>query len=502
MLRKTAAIFLLGIPLFAGNLFLQKGHYSFTYDPLTLPASEKMGLLGTDYLYDFGNAYVGLGIYSAVNGHRGGFFTGGIEGGYALPLYKGFILDMGMFIGGGGGGAAAQGGGLMLRPHVGLLYDIYGYKFGVGISKVKFPNGHIDSNQLYAQLSIPFEEIHKKNNDSPMIIDDIEDFTQRNNIQAGWSDTYFSVFGETYFIPKDTKNTRGMNSANHMELVGFEYGEYLNKHMMAYIQAAGAGGGGASGYAQLLGGLGYKHGFNDHFGGYVKAALGAGGGGKVDTGGGIVHQESVGLYAKLNRKLMLNTEIGHIDAVNGNFKASSLMVSLNYNLKSLTVGEGNAPLSTYQSFGDYEVNFKLLNQTYMGIGSNSIRKNNTDKTPINLIGFQLNRFLDQKNYFCGEALSAYNGGAGGYAVGLVGFGKRIQIRERVNLFAQMSAGVAGGGNIATGSGFIYQPMAGIEYNPMESFGLEASLGNVRAINGNLNALVLDFGVSYKFRTLD
>jgi len=503
MLKKLFITFCISAPVFAGMLFVQKGHYTFTYDPLTLPANEKMGLLGTDYLYDFGNAYVGLGIYSAVSGHRGGFFTGGIEGGYILPLHDSFAIDVGMFIGGGGGGAAAQGGGLMLRPHIGLLYNINGYKIGVGVSKVKFPNGKIDSNQLYAQLSIPFEEIHKKNDNSPMIINDIEHFTKTHDLQAGWSNTYFSIFTERYFIPNGTTNTAGDASKNHMELMGFEYGKYIfGQHFIAYMQAAGAGGGSASGYAQLLGGVGYKQAFDNHFGGYVKAAIGAAGGGKVDTGGGIVHQESIGLYARLNQKLTLNTGIGHIDALNGSFKAMSWTVSVGYALKSLSIGKGYAPLSSYQSFGNYEVNVKIANQTYFGIGDNSLRKSTTSKRPINLIGFQLDRFFNSKDYVLGEALSAYNGGAGGYAVGLVGFGRRVQIRNHLNLFTQLTVGVAGGGNVATGSGFIYQPMVGVQYHPVNSFAVETSVGNVRAVNGKLNAIVLDFGVAYKFKTLD
>ena len=492
MIKKPVVALCISMPLLAGMLFVQKGHYTFTYDTLTLPKNEKMGLLGTDYLYNFGHAYVGIGIYSAVSGHRGGFFTGGIDGGYTLPLYDNLALDAGLFVGGGGGGGAAQGGGLMLRGHAGLLYNIYGYKIGAGVSKVKFPNGQIDSNQLYVQLSIPLEEIHKKNNNSPMIINDIENFTKTHHLQAGWSNTYFSIFAEGYLIPSGTKNTAGDNLTSHIELMGFEYGEYITKHFMGYIQAAGAGGGGTSGYAQFLGGVGYKQPFNNYFGGYVKAALGAGGGGKVDTGGGLIHQESIGLYARLNNKLTLSTDIGYINAINGDFKATSLGVSLNYALKSLSIGDGYAPLSSYQSFGNYEVNMQFANQTY-------VQKN---KTPLNLIGFELDRFLDKTTYIYGEALSAYSGGAGGYSVGLVGFGNKVQMGEKMDLFARLGIGVAGGGGVDTGGGFIYQPMVGVEYNPTKSFGIETSVGYVRAINGGLNAAVLNVGIAYKFKTLD
>ncbi len=481
----------ISVPLLAGSLFVQKGHYGVTYDVLTLPRNEKMGLLGTSYLYDFGHAYVGLGIYSAVTGHRGGFFTGGVEGGYKFPITHNLLADVGMFVGGGGGGAAAQGGGLMLRPHLGMLYDMHGYNIGAGVSKVDFPNGQINSNQLYAKLSIPFTEVHKKNTNSPMIINDIETFAKMHHLKMGWSDTYFSLILERYFIPEGTLDTSGKVSKNHLDLVGFEYGKYLHHNFIAFIQAAGAGGGDASGYAQFFGGLGYKQPFSQYFGGYIKTAIGAAGGGKIDTGGGIVHQESVGLYAKLNNKLTLSSELGHIKAFNGNFQATSLMMSVNYTLKSLSVGSSYQPLSSYQSFGDYEVDITLANQTYIG-----------NKRNLNLIGMKIDRYLNNHDYFSAEALSAYSGNAGGYSVGLVGFGRRLQVRNNINLFTTLCAGVGGGGGVDTGSGFIVQPMAGVQYAPTDDFAINASFGDVKAINGGLNDLVVNIGVSYKFKTID
>ncbi len=488
------------VSLFGSDLFIQKGHYQLSYDNLKLPSNEKLGLFGTSYLYDFNNAYLGLGIYSAVSGKRGGFFTGGFEAGYKIGLIDHLSLDTGLFVGGGGGGAAPQGSGLMLRPHIGLLYKVFDYKIGIGLSKVKFPNGDINSNQLYVQFSIPFQAIHKKNTNSPMIIDDLENFMRKTKVKMGWSDTYFTLTMQKYIIPSGVKNTAKIPAKSNMSLIGFEYGKNFNKNIFGFIDTAGAASGDAGGYAEILGGIGYKKSFTSHFGGYAKISAGAAGGGKVATGGGLIHKESIGLYIALNKKVALNLGVGHIAAANGDFKATTLNFGFNYGLKSLTTGENLQPLIDYQSFGDYEVDIKFSNQIYLS--SNSIRKNKADNSSLKLIGFKVDRFLDKNYFISGQALGAYSGNSGGYAVGLVGFGKRVPLREHIKLIAQMSLGAAGGGNVDSGSGLIYQPMIGLEYEINNSFALSTSFGKVKAIGGNLDTTVLDFGFSYKFKSID
>jgi len=64
---------------FANDLKVRDGFYRLSYDGLTLPSQEELGLFGTNYLLYFDNSYLGLGVYSAVDGQRGGFFTGGVE---------------------------------------------------------------------------------------------------------------------------------------------------------------------------------------------------------------------------------------------------------------------------------------------------------------------------------------------------------------------------------------------------------------------------------------
>lgn len=487
------------VSLFSSDLFLQKGYYGVTYDNLKLPNSEKLGLLGTSYIYDFNNLYLGLGIYSAVSGQRGGFFTGGIESGYKVEIIDNFIFDAGLFLGGGGGGSAPQGGGLMLRPHIGITYDISDYQVGIGVSKVKFPNGDIDSNQVYLQLVMPFEVVHKKNTNSPMILDDIKDFMKKSHKNLGWSDTYFALTIQRYMISNGVKNTEGKLVKKDTSLIGFEYGKNFTKNIFAFVETAGAGGGDASGYAEILGGLGYKKSFGYGYGFIAKASLGASGGGQVATGGGLVHKETVGFYATLSKKLLLSTEVGHIDTFDGDFKATTFKVNFNYKLKSLSVGDNLGLINSYESFGQHEWNMQFSNQYYFR--DSSIRKNGDD-TALSLIGFKIDRFLNNDFYISGQALGAYSGKSGGYAVGLVGLGKRVAYNNYINFFAQMLIGVAGGGNVASGDGLVFQPMIGAEYKINESFGIQTSFGKIKALNGNLDTMLMDIGFSYKFKTID
>ena len=56
-------------------------------------------------------AYAGVGIYGAISGERGGFFTLGINAGIKKYFSDKFYVDAGFHFGGGGGAAALDGGG-------------------------------------------------------------------------------------------------------------------------------------------------------------------------------------------------------------------------------------------------------------------------------------------------------------------------------------------------------------------------------------------------------
>ncbi len=501
-MKKTIliSIIFLNIQLFANDVVIRKGHYSLSYDALELPANESMGLLGTSYLYDFKNTYFGLGIYSAISGSRGGFFTGGIEAGARYKLTNNLYLDGGMFVGGGGGGAAPQGGGLMLRPHLGVVLDRDTYKASLSATKVKFPNGDIDSDQISLGFEIPFESIYKRNTDTKITADDIRQFINLTGKQLGWSDHYFTVTAQRYMIPGGVKNTAGQSNLPDMSLVGFEYGTRIDKNTFYFFETAGAASGGADGYAQILGGLRYIKPLTTNSGMILKAAIGAAGGGRVDTGGGIIHKESIGAYYALSNRVTLSTEAGYIGAIDGDFEAATLKLGFSYATKFLTTGKKLRSIAGDTRFDTKQWNIRLSNQRYLS--DMSIRKNGTDDTPVDLIGFKIDRFISDDIYVSGQALGAYEGKSGGYAVGLVGLGARLQINNDWLVFGEAAIGVAGGGSVDTGGGAITQPSVGLEYKLHEDLGLQASIGKIKATSGNLNTTIIDFGLNYKFQTIE
>ena len=446
--------------LYAQDLYIQKGNYRVTYETISF-LNENMGLVGTGLIFG-DNFYSGIGIYSAVTGKRGGFFTGGVEFGKKTKIGQ-FYNDIGCFVGGGGGGSAPQGGGLMIRPHIGLLY---GY-FGVSYSKVLFPNGDIDSNQFSLQFDYPFRMLFKHNNSNKV---DITGYK--------WSDDYFAIIYQRY-IPHHSKTTTNQK-LTPISLLGFEYGNYYD-NFATYIEASGAGGGNSDGYAEFLGGVKFEKKFSN-LGVYLKMGIGASGGGKVDTGGGLVSKEGIGVSGKIGN-FGIVAEGGHIDSIKGKFHSAILKGALNYELHFLGI-EGLDKVSFYN---EKEYHIDIYNQTYL----QKINNNN-----INLIGIKISKYYNNL-YFSSDALGAYKGEAGGYAVGLVGVGYRY-----FDVSCGVDFGVAGGGGVDVGGGFIYQANVGYEYDIDQDISLKLSILQTKAFKGLLDTTALNIGIVYKFRVIE
>ena len=111
----------------------------------------RVGLVGTSYLVDVaGNSGISVGpaVYGAISGRHGGFFTLGGEAAWRQRLVGPLGVELGLFAGGGGGGGTQPGTGLMLRPHADVVWDLGPVALGLSLSKVRYSNGQIDSNQI------------------------------------------------------------------------------------------------------------------------------------------------------------------------------------------------------------------------------------------------------------------------------------------------------------------------------------------------------------------
>lgn len=69
------------------------------------------------------NWFVGLGIFGAVGGERGGYGIASFGSGYRMAIGKGYV-DARLLLGSGGGGGIPAGGGFSVQPGVGVYYPV------------------------------------------------------------------------------------------------------------------------------------------------------------------------------------------------------------------------------------------------------------------------------------------------------------------------------------------------------------------------------------------
>lgn len=461
-----------------------------SYEVLDIGPSETMGLAGVHYLVNVHpDWYVGASGFGALAGERGGFFTGGFTVGTGKRFASKWLLDAGLFVGGGGGGAAPQGGGLMVRPHLGVSRDIGGVMFGAGVSYVEFPDGGIDSTQFNLAFGIPFDVYYGRASDTGKIVH-ARELAGLKLKHSEW----LATFGE-YRPTGDAQTTVGEAMTTPLRHIGFEYRTHLDARRYLLIETAGAMGGESDGYAELLAGAGYRVPLPGRRL-YLTASLAAGGagGGEVDTGGGLVAKARVGLDYVLTPVLKLALEGGRIVSA-GSFDANFYNVSLGYRLGDIGTSAHGRDAPTLEGVRLSKWRFAAVQQTNL----DAARKPGHGQN-MSLVGLKMEKFLTDSVYLTGQAHGAYTGDAGGYAVGLIGAGWEIPLRQdgRLSFNAEVTAGAAGGGGVDVGDGAIIQPLVGVAWHFDRQFAARLEAGKVIAFEGKLDSNLIGIGLTYEF----
>lgn len=445
-----------------------------------------MGLLGASYLLEIRPwLYGGPSVYGAVSGQRGGFFTGGFEAGVRRKLAGPLSFDGGLFVGGGGGGAAPQGGGLMLRPHLGLRYGFGAGRIGLDLGQVWFPNGDIDSSQL------GFVYEHKLVSAFGHGWSDATTATVLNRIGLNRLDLAMTV--RRYQPPAGTVGTDSQPHDNDIGLLGFSLTRYRTKNAYLKVEAAGAASGTADGYAEILLGPGYRWRVGQHTWLNLDWEVGAAGGSRVDTGGGFVSRVGAGLRRDFRRDWFGEMRAGYITAPGGNFEATVASLNLGYHLSTASLDGGARVSGNKDVLQSRRWRLRGVHQSYFP--TNSGRR-------IDLLGAKADTMISRHGYLTGQALGAYDGGAGGYAVGILGAGITGASSRRWRYNAEFMMGAAGGGGVDVGGGFVLQPMLGLEYAVSPRLQLMVSGGGIVAPGGGLRATVAEIAVAYRLTTLE
>jgi hypothetical protein len=119
---------------------------------------------------------------------------------------------------------------------------------------------------------------------------------------------------------------------------------------------------------------------------------------------------------------------------------------------------------------------------------------------MKLIGVEAGHFFTPHWYALVKAAGAFAGGPNGYMDAMGGTGYRFDLTQFISLTAQLNLGMAGGGRVDTGGGFVMEPNVGVIYRFTPHWGAWVSGGYLDAPEGHLRAMTLTLKALYLFDT--
>ena len=457
----------------------RQANVRISVEQVKFPAAETIGLLGTSYLVALPGPegfFVGPGVYGAITGHRGGFFTFGAETSWRRRLVGSFGVEAGLYAGAGGGSGAPQGGGLMLRPHIDLWWDLVDYSLGVSLSKVKFPNGQINSTQFGLVLD--------KSTDFVFVPPDRIGTNAGSAAGAGRTGVGFDralIVASMYRSRPGTTLSDGSEAPRTIALLGIRAERSLGPHAYWGLEASGAAQTGVAGFAEYLGEVGYEFELSP---GLLtvgaRLSLGMAGGGGIQTGGGLLGKATLHGGARVTDAIDISIEAGLVDAPRGSFRATSVAAVLAWRFDRVQrTGAPDQAVRTDVSVGLEQVRAPRRDGSERGFVSNVL---------------QIDRFVGRNLYLSGQIHSALAGGAGGYSEALVGLGWLQPISPRYGVGAEFLLGASGGGGVVS-HGSVVKPEAYARVQLTPAIGLRISGGRERALRGPFDSNVVSVLVS-------
>ncbi|MGB0880336.1 MAG: hypothetical protein ACPGTO_07190 [Polaribacter sp.] len=483
------------------NVPIKKDQKAFTkinFLSVDLPSTDpNMGFTGIHYnlfLNDW--SYAGLGIYGAVSGNKGGFFTLGVNAGIKKYFGNRFFIDTGVHFGGGGGAGATEGGGAFILPHTNLGYNFKSFSITSGWSYINFfDEGNIESHQINIGLEIPLDYQYANYSSQEKVVN--LEYLKKSAWNKNTSRNSLMLHLNNLSIEGDSQDTEGNKyNGETIGLAGFELTSYINKNWFTFLKVDGAYNGIKAGYMDVFLGGGYHLSMNKNNTNILaKFGVGAGGGGGVDTQGGFLIYPDLSLEQRIFDDVYLSINKGFLMSPDSYFYTSSYGFGIKYYIDKNGITSEEKTF-TEGKFKGFEVVVKQDLYVDAERGTNPIEN-------LHQISLQLNLDINKNLYVAGQTSFANFGNAGAYAEGIVGLGvKSIPVfNKTTTFFAQILGGAAGGGDISTGEGLILKPSLGVSYRLNNSLSLRSAVGYVKARGGELSSPFLNLGITYNLAFL-
>lgn len=450
---------------------------SFGFETVRLPGNERMGLLGGSLLLEAAPGWwLGPAVYGAASGERGGLFVGGAEM-QRRWRFGSRQLVAGLFAGGGGGASAPVGGGLMLRPALTLLQDLGPLQAGLSWSQVRFPSGNIGSSQLGVVLAWDGVFRHADVGRAGAPVGD----PGRSGVGV---DRLLATVGS--YRLRD-----GITPERRIGLIGGRLERRSDDGAWSWgLESAGAASGGAVGYMEVLGSVGWETAPLPDLAPGLRVggrmALGLGGGGAVPTGGGPIAKAMLTLSARLSPTLSTGVELGTLRAGDTTLRAPHAQWWLAVELEPTRGGGSTGRLQR----SEWTTTLQHYLRAPRLVGSTR---------PLETIGIKFSRHAGEFVYLTGQAHSAFAGGAGAYSIGLVGAGlSTASVARDWQAGIEALVGASGGGGVDTRGGALVQTVAWAGWQATPSSQWRLGVGALRSLRGPLSTPIVELAWSWSF----
>jgi hypothetical protein len=281
-----------------------------------------LSLLGIEwrtYLDD--HWFARLETEGAAGGSSSGYMQILGGGGFRMPLGRNLFASSDISLGGGGGGHVDSGGGLLVNASAGIQYFLTPHLFA------DLSGGYLKSTTgTFEASSVAFKLGYQSGGKSTAQLHT----TDQPVFEPSW--LRIRAVNQTYLKAAD--NWRSHHADQNVDNLGVQIDYFLNRDWYLTGQGLAAYNGGAGAFMTGQVGTGARKALDRHLFVNAEGLFGAAGGGGLAMGSGLVWQGNLGLGYDINPSLSLLASAGRMQAINGEFKANVIGLSVGYHFTS------------------------------------------------------------------------------------------------------------------------------------------------------------------------
>lgn len=251
-----------------------------------------------------------------------------------------------------------------------------------------------------------------------------------------------------------------------------------------------------------------KYPINDDFevnGGYFVGA-GGGRGGYLLSGGGLMLRAHLGVNWLAGKWGKFGLGISNVNFPNGSINSTQPYISYSYPFETL-LANGWLEDTRNNDYAMYpiqpsEQEFSVVTRAYKIPNGVLTDAGAAQHKSMQLVGAEWLRYLKNDFFLRLESEGAMGGKSNGYMQIFLGGGYRFQMGQSTALKFSLSAGVAGGGAVATGGGLLLDGQASLQQHLTDDVFIEGGVGYVKAPQSHFKAISFAGKLGYHYGTPD